>query len=67
MCREGMGKSPLEKLHARAMAQTAKAGLVGACGLLAAGEPFFMRHMHQLLDEFLEEAVLEQLPIGAEA
>jgi hypothetical protein len=60
-----MGKSPLEKLHARAMAQTAAAGLAGPSGLMAAGEPFYLRRMNQLLDEYLEEAVLEQLPIGA--
>lgn len=60
-----MGKSPLEKLHARAMAQTSKAGLVDACGLLAAGEPSYLRRMNQLLDEFLDEAELEEVPIGA--
>ncbi|CAL8472363.1 g11906 [Coccomyxa elongata] len=59
MCREGMGKSPLEKLHSRATAQAA------AAGPAASAEPLYLRCMDKLVDEYLEEAVLDQLPIGA--
>lgn len=54
-----MGKSPLEKLHSRATAQAV------AAGAAASAEPLYLRCMDQLVDEFLEEAVLDQLPIGA--
>ncbi len=54
-----MGKSPLEKLHSRATAQAA------AAGSMVSAEPLYLRCMHRLMDEFLEESVLDQLPIGA--
>lgn len=57
--REGMGKSPLEKLHSRAAGLAAAAGHQGS-----ALEAPYLRSMDRLMDEFLEEAVLVQLPIG---
>ncbi|CAL5224925.1 g7694 [Coccomyxa viridis] len=62
MCREGMGKSPLEKLHSRATAQTCASS---GAGLSAAAEPVYLRHMEQLMEEYLSENVGEHAPCAA--
>ena len=73
-CREGFGKSPLEKLHSRAMRRTvshgpgparAHATPVRSASLSAAAEAVYLRHMHELIDEYLDETVLTGLAPGA--
>ena len=73
-CREGFGKSPLEKLHSRAMRRTvshgpgaakAHAGPARSAPLSAAAEPVYLRHMNELIDEYLDETVLAGLAPGA--
>ena len=61
-CREGMGKSPLEKLHSRATAQTCASSHTG---LSAAAEPVYLRHMEQLMEELLSEYVGDHAPCAA--
>lgn len=55
--REGMGKSPLEKLHSRAVVQTsaADAGAGSGASLSGAAEPVYLRHMEQVMEDFLSE------------
>ncbi len=57
-----MGKSPLEKLHSRATAQTCASS---GAGLSAAAEPVYLRHMEQLMEEYLSENVGEHAPCAA--
>ncbi len=57
MGREGMGKSPLEKLHSRAVTQTsaAEAGASSGASLSGAAEPVYLRHMEQLMEDLLSQ------------
>ena len=57
-----MGKSPLEKLHSRAMTQTCA---TSGPGLSAAAEPVYLRHMEQLMEEYLSECVGDHAPSAA--
>ncbi len=60
-CREGMGKSPLEKLHSQAIAQTcASEGTAGAV-LSGAAEPVYLRHIYQLMEDYLVEYTAEHV------
>ena len=65
MCREGLGKSPLEKLHSQAMAQTCAVNSGSGAGLSAAAEPVYLRHMDLLMEELLAEYVVEHAPCAA--
>lgn len=57
LCREGLTKSVVEKLHSNAM-HLAKASSGASAGKdVQLG--LYMKHMEQLLDEYLEEYLLE--------
>lgn len=65
VCREGLTKSVIEKLHSNALHLARAAG--GGSGMDGAGRAgrdsaslaAYMRHMDALLDEYLEEYLLE--------
>eukprot|EP00878_Enallax_costatus_P000279 GHUV01000350.1.p1 GENE.GHUV01000350.1~~GHUV01000350.1.p1 ORF type:complete len:646 (+),score=230.80 GHUV01000350.1:469-2406(+) len=61
LCREGLTKSPVEKLHSNAMhlAKASDAAAASAGGKRADGMELYMRHMELLLDEYLEDFLLE--------
>lgn len=65
LCREGLTKSVVEKLHSNAMhlakMQQGASASASASSLKERGvdTPVYMRHMEQLLDEYLEEFLLE--------
>ncbi|KAF8073104.1 PI4KG4 [Scenedesmus sp. PABB004] len=64
MCRSGLTKSALEKLHSNAV-HLARAEAAAAAKAAGAGArrpevgPLYMRHMAALLDELMEEAALD--------
>lgn len=60
LCREGLTKSVIEKLHSNAM-QLARAG-AGAAGdvrVLVVPQALYLQKLGALLDEYLEEYLLE--------
>jgi hypothetical protein len=63
LCREGLTKSVVEKLHSNAMhlAKMQQGASASASSLKERGVDMsaYMRHMEQLLDEYLEEFLLE--------
>eukprot|EP00879_Flechtneria_rotunda_P001456 GHRR01001610.1.p1 GENE.GHRR01001610.1~~GHRR01001610.1.p1 ORF type:complete len:608 (+),score=281.81 GHRR01001610.1:779-2602(+) len=58
LCREGLTKSVVEKLHSNAMQMAKAASSVGS-SRSKAKLTLYMQHMEQLLDEYLEEYLLE--------
>ena len=64
-CREGLGKSPLEKLHSQAMAQTCAVEGGSGARLSVAAEPVYLRHMDRLMEELLADYVAEHAPCAA--
>jgi hypothetical protein len=68
MCREGLGQSPLEKLHSRAVrlallevyGQHNWAAFRADLDQMAVPDAVYLRHMDDCLDEYLDEACLEQ-------
>lgn len=53
MCRESRQKSPLEKLHANAVALSSAAGSLS--------EERYLLHMSNSLDEYLDQLLLEEI------
>lgn len=53
MCREGTHKSPMEKLHSRALA-------LARCSA-SVDEEAYLRHMSDSLDDYLDQLILEQV------
>ena len=60
-----MGKSPLEKLHSRATAQTCASEGTASAVLSGAAEPVYLRHMNQLMEDYLAEYAGEHVPCAA--
>ena len=62
MCRETLTKSPLEKLHGHAM-ELAGNELPGGLGKHASGIPdeLYLSKMAEVLDEYLDDLVLEDV------
>lgn len=61
LCREGLTKSPIEKLHSNAMhlAKASNAAAANAGGKRSDDLQLYMRQMELLLDEYLEDFLLE--------